>query len=60
MCVSRFNSKNDTKIRCLSSWIKQNSFKMTREDKCKLAISKGYIYDSITGKIYEVVVMKLP
>jgi len=25
---------------------------MTREDKCKLAISKGYIYDSITGKIY--------
>jgi hypothetical protein len=27
---------------------------MTREDKCKLAIEKGYTYDEVTGKIYGV------
>ena len=27
---------------------------MTREEKCKLAIEKGYTYNEVTGKIYGV------
>jgi len=30
---------------------------MTREEKCKLAIEKGYTYDKITGKIYGIRVL---
>lgn len=25
---------------------------MTREEKCKLAIEKGFTYDEITGKVF--------